>query len=336
MSQIYSTGEFISFLEKVFGSSGQISGVGTKNKNISFVCPICKKDKGSQYSNKKLAIKLECENALTKCWVCGYKSRNLFFLIRKYSRHNLQEYIDKFIGKDLLLDRNNQQENPDEKTLSLPNDFTFIASCLNQSSSQIERYIKYLEKRFGSDFGIDKLWYWKFGFSEQEIEYQNRIIIPSFDKNGNLNYFTGRALSNYHKPKYLNPPIEREDIIFNEINICWDEELLLVEGPLDLIKCSQNAVSLLGSDLTTDFKLFENIVKNKTKIVVALDPDAERKAIKIASLLYEYDIEVRMLKIPKKYNDIGEMDQKEVKEILYNAIPFSKDYMLRAKIAEII
>ena len=43
--------------------------------------------------------------------------------------------------------------------------------------------------------------------------------------------------------KYLNANAKKKDLIFNELNIKWDEELTIVEGPLDLVKCNYNETS---------------------------------------------------------------------------------------------
>ena len=50
------------------------------------------------------------------------------------------------------------------------------------------------------------------------------------------------------------------------LNIDWNRELSIVEGPLDLLKTNDNATCLLGSALNEDFKLFQKIVDNKTDI----------------------------------------------------------------------
>ena len=78
----------IDFIEKSFGQ-GQPSNQGL---NFSVLCPICKENKGSSYDKKKLVIRTD--NSLCHCWVCGYKSRNLLFLIKKYHNEYLNEYIE--------------------------------------------------------------------------------------------------------------------------------------------------------------------------------------------------------------------------------------------------
>ena len=69
----------------------------------------------------------------------------------------------------------------------------------------------------------------------------------------------------------------KKQIIFNELNIKWDEELTIVEGPFDLTKSNFNTTCLLGSSLNESYELFKKIVKNKTPVLLGLDPDAMTK-----------------------------------------------------------
>jgi hypothetical protein len=101
--------------------------------------------------------------------------------------------------------------------------------------------------------------------------------------------------------------------VFNEINIDWNEELTLVEGPFDLMKCNDNATCLLGSGLARDALLFNKIVENKTPIVLALDADMKNKTMSLAKRLHEFDIQVRILKTDG-FEDVGEMSKKQFLE----------------------
>ena len=56
--------------------------------------------------------------------------------------------------------------------------------------------------------------------------------------------------------KYLNPPADR-DIIFNELYIDWDSDIILVEGAFDAIKAGPNSIPLLGSTLREESSLFQ-------------------------------------------------------------------------------
>lgn len=335
--KIYTEGEFVDFLERVFGPS-YFSGTG-KNKNINFICPICLDKKGNEYNKKKLAIKIDGKNHLVKCWVCGYKSRNLLNLIRKFYPGLLQDYVDVFLGQQPInWEATDFESIPDDTVVKLPNGFQLFAHPFYSQPNK--SLVNYLKKRLdGCTEDFDTLlWRWKFGFTDNSDEgNSNRIILPSLDKDGNLNYYTSRGIYKNSFPKYKNPKIDRENIIFNELNIDWKKPLVLVEGPFDLIKSTENSTCILGSELDEEYLLFQEIIKNKTSVILALDPDAEKKTDIIAKKLYEYDIDVFIVNIPKNYKDVGEMPQNEFAELVQKcSISYTREYALKRKISRIL
>ena len=105
------------------------------------------------------------------------------------------------------------------------------------------------------------------------------IIIPSYDANGNLNYFTGRSFEKEPYIKYRNPEASREIIPF-ELFINFDLPLVLCEGPFDAIAIKRNAIPLLGKNIQDS--LMKKIVQSTVeKIYIALDTDAMKQAHKI-------------------------------------------------------
>lgn len=108
-------------------------------------------------------------------------------------------------------------------------------------------------------------------------EYHDRIIIPSYDEFGEMNYFIGRAFEKRIKPKYLNPEAEKEIIIFNENKVNWDSTIYLVEGVFDHIVIP-NSIPLLGKYVHDKlFGLLQN--KASSEVIVVLDNDALNDAI---------------------------------------------------------
>jgi len=330
---MYTRGQAIDFIEKVFGQ-GSLSNHGA---NISVTCPMCLQKKGISHNKRKLVIRTD--NFLLHCWSCGYKSRNLLDLIKNFHSGYFAEYLNRFVGVQQLKS-NNDVLKTTEMHFKLPSGFQLLALPNTDTTLEVSyrAAINYISNRFNIDtdeLDPSHLWYWKFGISLEDKAFVNRIIMPSFSCDGELNYFTGRTFVDIY-PKYVNPNVQREDIIFNEININWNEPLTIVEGPFDLIKCNTNATCLLGSELTSEYKLFLMIVKHKTPIILALDSDAKDKSLKIAELLSEFDVSVSLLDIPQPYNDVGELTQTQFNSLLEHVTPFSKDYLLRAKISKIL
>ena len=75
--------------------------------------------------------------------------------------------------------------------------------------------MKYIKNRGITNKDIIK---YNIGYCE-DGEYRNRIIIPSYDSNGNLNYFVGRDFYD-SKLKYKNPKVSK-DIIGFDLFINW-------------------------------------------------------------------------------------------------------------------
>ena len=170
---------------------------------------------------------------------------------------------------------------------------------------------------------------WKIGYCK-EGRYAGRIIVPSFDVDGDLNYFIARSYVG-HTRRYLNPPADR-DLVFNELNIDWDEPVVLVEGVFDAIAAGNNAIPILGSTLREKSRLFQAIAIHDTPVYMALDYDAERKAEWIIKSMLKYDLEVH--KVPIDDADVSEMGSKEFRERLVSAREIKSDMFFFERMLE--
>lgn len=293
--------------------------------NLLIWCPFCKNK-----NRRKLKLSIHLEKCFYHCWVCDKKGSNVSYLVSKIdSRYTEEAKIlfnvpnKKDIKFDLFDDNEIEKE---EIEVFLPKDFVFLAQNFNSSDPDINAVFKYAIKRGVSKH---KLWMLRLGAST-EGNFRRTLILPSYDKNGKLNYYTCRKIDikTNNSFKYVNASVPKKDIIFNEINLDFSLPLTIVEGPLDLLKTNDNATCLLGSSLTVGMKLFSEIVKNKTEVYLALDDDAYDKAIKIAKNLSEYDINVKILNTSLA-DDVGDMTKAQFTETYNNAKELSeKDHLL--------
>ncbi len=327
MSKYFTQSKAIDFIERAFGS-GRLSNQGL---NISVICPMCKALKGEDYSKKKLVIRTD--NFLVHCWVCGYKSKNIYHLLRKYRPKYLQEYRENFFSAKDLSNTDAEDDQKEGPTVSMPKGSQFILHM--DKDGYWKEAMSYLNYR-----GIrreDDIWYWKICLTRNSEQGCNsRVIIPSFDHNGDLNYWTARTWKGNVKQKYKNPPVNRKNLIFNENNIDWTKEITLVEGPFDLIKCNANATAVLGSELDANYRLFHRIVENETPVLLAFDPDAKGKQNRIALLLKEFNIQVRVVSPVDLNKDIGSLSRSEFNELRNRATLFDEDSLLFEKIKSIL
>jgi len=318
-------GQFSDFIETVFGKGVPSNG----GKNISVICPICRSNHDESYSKKKLVIRTD--NGINHCWVCGFKSKNLVFLIKTFYTSHYKEYLEKFVDVSNLLSNVDEDATEYVAPLILPEESKLIVENY-KTNYYAKRYFEYLKTRNISS--EEDLWYWKFLYTSKDKAYWNRIIVPSFDANGKLNYYTGRRIKENIFTKYKNPYVVRESIIFNEINVNWNEPLVIVEGVFDLIKCTRNATAILGSDLNINYSLFQNIVVNETPVVLALDPDVKEKSIKLAKSLLDYNIDVYMIDIPYD-KDVGDLHKEQFLELYNKKQKITKQDLLVHKIRNI-
>lgn len=316
MSNINTTHEKVTFLKGIFGS-GRLMNDGI---NFHVKCPSCGKG-----NKKKFVIRLD--NDLCHCFVCGLKSKNLIPVLKKFgSTDDLQRYVAEFFDGVMA----SGEIEADQEILRLPEKFKLLVSCLGTDDPDIKAVINYV---FSRGLTIRDLWYFKIGVTTVGGD-RRRAIIPSFDAVGKLNFYTGRDIDGDRFPRYLNSAVDKKEIIFNEINIDWKQELTLVEGPFDLIRCNNNATCLLGSSMARDSMLFTKIVANKTPIVLALDSDMKSKMMNLAKKLNEFDIEVRILNT-SGFEDVGEMSRKEFLKRKTAALSWQPLDNLRFKISNL-
>lgn len=303
----------ILFLEKIFGRMNVRPSRDKKNINVR--CPICDKNNG------KLKLAIRTVDDLTHCWVCGWSSRSLIPILIKFYKDKADEYKNNFC--DIKFEF---EEIKDE--LRLPNDYVLLAA--EKDRRKYFNFFGFLKSR---NINEKDLWRYKFGVSQNEM-YKNRIIIPSFDRNGNLNYFTARAIYD-SKIRYLTCGHAKTEIIFNEIYLDFKKPIKICEGPFDMIKLGSNATCLQGSEFNENSKLFEEILFYETPVILCLDSDMKLKSQMIARKLQEYNLKVKILDLGNRH-DPGELDKNEVEDLLNNnCYEYSWDRMIQQKINSI-
>ncbi len=297
----------VKFIQSVFGS-GRLSRLG---KNMDVWCPSCApKDK----SKKKLSIRLEDD--ANHCWTCDWKARSLAPLVKKYgSREQLHDYVNRFMVNP---QRTLFDDEPDAKiVVKLPDDFTLLTLAPTYDPD-VKAALRYVT---GRGLTHHDLWYHKLGVSNAP-RWARRIIVPSFDSSGVLNYFVARAIDTQKKPKYDNPDADKMSIVFNELNVDWTKPLVLCEGAFDMFKCGDNVVPMLGSSLNEQSLLFSMIIAHSTPVLLALDADMiDKRAMSIASKLTEYDVNVSIVDV-RPFDDPGKMTKAQFREKVELAKPY--------------
>ena len=240
-------------------------------------------------SHHKPKLQINIQTQKWHCWVSNVGGRTLFQLLKKIGAS--KQHFDEL--RELVDDKYyvNTKIHEAKTIRSLPNEFK---SLCNGGDSIVKRHaLNYLYKRGIDDSDILK---YNIGYCDDGL-YSNRIIIPSYDADGKLNFFVGRDFYS-SKMKYRNSPTTKNIIGF-DLFINWDEPIILCEGVFDAMAFKRNSIPLFGKTVMS--KLQKKIIERKVKtIYLALDNDAIKDAIKISDNFINNGIDVKLMKFKEK------------------------------------
>jgi len=268
-------------------------------QQYSFDCPTCSAEKGEDDGDGKGNLEVNLREGIYHCWACGEVNGtkgNLKKLFKTFATTQQVKKL-KLIGYDLDYLKKTKKEQKELEEIELPKHFIDFNESNPKSLLHKQAWNYLVKERKLTEDIISKF---KIGYSVGG-KYDSRVIIPSYDKNNELNYFVTRTYTN-SKPKYLNPDSDKEEIIFNECCLNWDSDIYLVEGPFDHI-VTHNSIPILGKKISD--KLM-NLLFNKAKanIIILLDSDAWNDAKRHYSKLNVGKLfnRVKIIKMKKDYD----------------------------------
>jgi DNA primase len=267
---------------------------------VSFDCPVCSAMKGVQHDGKG-NLEVNYELGVFKCWSCSETDDTHGFLYKLFKEHSDKDTLKRFRNLGLTFGESEYYADVTEfsikEQLQLPSEFIPLTG--RQHMRVFKNAFTYLHNRGITDEDITK---YNIGYCLEGL-YQFRVVIPSYDANGDLNYFVTRAISSKVKKfKYLNSATDKTSIIFNEKLIDWNKPVFLVEGCFDHIPVG-NSIPLLGKKL---YDLIYDAVYRKANnyVIIILDPDAWEDAKKIYHRLNSGRLYKKVLinKLPDGYD----------------------------------
>ena len=257
----------IELLEDVLGDHKQ--HYGSKGQ-ISFDCPVCAEEKGLDKGDGKGNLEINYSRHVYKCWACSETNGThgpLGKLFDKYGTKK-QKKIYELVKPEEL-----KKEDVWRPKLRLPEGFTKFSDS-NPIFIPHKEAMNYLTSRGITNEIIEK---YGIGYTVKG-DFAFRIIVPSYNKEGELNYFVARAWAN-KKMKYKNPAVPKDEIIFNESLINWEKDVYLVEGAFDSFFL-ENSIVMLGKVMSK--LLFETLYNNaKGNIIICTDGDAWENGLKL-------------------------------------------------------
>lgn len=309
---MYSGQEFYSIINGIFS---QINGSGPQ---FQVDCPRCAELGGLSGSDGKFNLEINFAKRVYRCWKCESPSfsGSLGKLIRLYgsnSDYDLYKSYASIYGSDYLYNENEEEY----IQAKLPDEMILFSQMEENNLDHFEAYNYVINDRKLSRETILKH---RLGFCLTG-KYSKRIIIPSYDENGDINYFVGRSYDKKEKRKYLNPNVDKNRFIFNIGTINFDSIVFIVEGVFDMLSLP-NSIPLLGKTISP--VLYLKLKELKPKIIIVLDPDAWKNEINVYNTLQPIYDENNMLVLNLKGRyDIDEirknLGETEIIKLLYNA-----------------
>lgn len=308
-------------LESVLGK-----GYATSKGNYAFNCPLCTHHKPKLEINLKTNAKKENP---WHCWICDSKGKTIKSLFKAIKAPHQKQGELK-----LIIQPGAKDEKIIDKAIELPKEFIPLSylspKLFGDKIAHIEskHAFRFLRQR---DIMPEDIIKYNIGFCK-EGPYEGRVIIPSYDDNGRLNYFIARDYKNLSSRKYKNPPKSVRDIIGFELYINWNAPIILCEGIFDALTIKRNVIPLFGKVLHE--KLMKKLVKSEVdKIYIALDKDAIKDALKHCETLMSYGKKVYLVEMEGK--DANEIGFENFLNTIENTYPLTFQGLLAKKLETI-
>jgi len=292
------------------------SGKATARNNYAYHCPFC------HHQKPKMEVNLT-ENREGKnpwhCWACDVRGTTIYSLFKQ-----LKVDVSKFTElKSLVKTSKSIKETQVANSVTLPKEY--IPLFPDDKTITWKQAYYYLKSRGITNDDILK---YNIGYCDYGL-YANMIIIPTYDADGRLNYFTARSFDKNAYIKYRNPSASR-DIIPNEHLINWNMPIVICEGLFDAIAIKRNAIPLLGKNIQSS--LMKKIVTSVVdKIYIALDRDAIKQALKFCERLMAEGKEVYLVDLQDK--DPSEMGFENFTKLIQKTVPLTYYDLMEQKLA---
>jgi hypothetical protein len=193
-----------------------------------------------------------------------------------YREYRLEKY-----KSDIPILISDVKESPPEKTIK-PNEKLSDAICVSDLPKE-HPVILYLETR-----RIPKTHYKTLFLVAKFKEFANklkpfcikntqndhpRLVIPFYDKNGNLFAFQGRAFGD-EKPKYLTIKLdENAEKLFGLERVDFEKPIFVTEGPIDSLFLP-NALAVAGGSINS-----KTLLDHKHNVTVIMDNEPRNPQI---------------------------------------------------------
>lgn len=261
----------------------------------------------------KFNLAYHSEKHIFHCWKCKYKG----FVKRIVDDYGNQDEKDKMVlvfpkvqkAPQSTAKSNEGKGFDDDVACDLPEGYHPLAE--RRSTKFYKRAVAYL---LGRKVDWETIKKYNIGYTEDGPR-KFRIIIPSLNINGKVNYYEARSYITSVKPTYLKPDSpDKQDIIFNARNINFNLPVYLVEGVFDMFPVP-NAIPLLGKSIS-DY-LVSKLAEHQSKVIICLDEDAKKDAYELYFKLESLGLDVWFVEVE---DDIAKVYQEHGREAVINLL----------------
>jgi len=295
--------EFHAIIENVFID---VQGLQV-SEQLQVNCPHCQEREGLGYPDGKFNLEINTAKRVFRCWKCDEPkfTGSLGRLVRLFGTSIDYDLYKSYAAIYPDYGEYDDDEEREYVAVKLPEEMVLFSEMDVTNSEHFEAYNYLINDR---KISRDILLRYRLGFCTTG-RYAKRIIVPSYDINGEINYFVGRTYDPTEKKrKYDNPKSDKDLIIFNEGFINWDSTVYLVEGAFEMLTFPVNIIPMLGKTLSTT--LFLKLKEFKPDVVILLDPDAYKDSIELYYQLHTIYVgceeRVKLVKLPTN-DDLDEL-----------------------------
>ncbi|WP_339020397.1 DNA primase [Spiroplasma endosymbiont of Atherix ibis] len=339
---------------------GKYIDLQKKGRNYVSICPF--------HDDSDPSLNVSPDKKIFKCFVCG-TGGNLITFVQEFNNITFFKALS-LIAKDFKIKIEGLKDFDDKPKYNSKESILFDINkaaseffnglLISSLSAKARNYLKERKitnaeiKKFKIGFCPNKVKIYdyliKLDFSQENIfesgvvykngidyncAFENRLIFPITDEDGNIIGFSGRVIDSNESPKYKN---SSENLIFKKSQLAYNfdcakkearikNEIIILEGFMDVISLEsidiKNTVAIMGTSLSDyHIRLFSRVAK-RYKLFLDGDKAGVNAALKISQFLLEKKIDVTVIenntgKDPDELVKLGEKNL--INQMIENSI----------------
>lgn len=233
----------------------------SRDDEIHFDCPFCDDDRKRFYLNSVTGFG-HCHN-------CKWSSKNIVRFVSEFTGLGMdraEDYVRQSVGKWHY--QAEAERHAEKADIDLPVGYHPLRWPIHGKQ---ERFWKYLREVRSNPVKIDSVLDYELGYTVLG-QYRDRVVIPVY-WDDELVSFVARAISKTQEPKVLTPRGNKEsEYLFNLDRLWGAKELVLCEGPFDVLRIPDLAVCSFGTHLSaSQISLLKE--SGCRRVIIAWDDD---------------------------------------------------------------